>query len=254
MYQQIARYYDLLHNELTRDIQFVAKLAEQTGDPILEIGCGTGRLLLPLARKGYRATGVDASEDMLTIARAKLNAENKAVQERVLLHHSDFNEAQLPGEFGLAVIAYNTLMHFGPASLAFCLNNIRRHVRQGGMLFVDVDNPTEVHDSSQDGLLFLDRAVHDVERDEMVTLSVSSTGDGESQTRDTVWLVDVSPVSGGPLNRIIATATLHYYFVHQLQQIFEAAGFRVLSQYGDYDLSPYLAEQSPRLLLLAIAR
>ena len=80
------------------------------------------------------------------------------------------------------------------------------------------------------------------------------TGDGDKQSRDTVWMVDVSPAAGGPLRRTIARSTLHYYFAHQLQQILDTAGFRVVGQYGDYDQSPYLAEESPRLLLLAAAR
>jgi SAM-dependent methyltransferase len=254
MYQHIARYYDLLHDELVEDVEFLSKLAEEAGDPVLEVGCGTGRVLLPLARSGHRVVGVDVSEEMLQIARTKLANEEADVQNRARLEYGDFNEVSLDRRFRLAIIAYNTLMHMGPVALAFCLGNIRQHLAQGAALFIDVDNPVEVHDPGQDGLLLLDRTIIDEARDEVITLSVSSLGDGESQTRDTVWIVDASPVQGGSVRRTVARSTLHYYFAHQLDQILETAGFALVGQYGDYDQRPYRADESRRLLLLAAAR
>jgi SAM-dependent methyltransferase len=254
MYQQIARYYDLLHSQLTADIEFVADLAQEATGPVLELGCGTARLLLPLARLGHEAIGVDASEAMLAIARAKLADEGAAVRTRVSLHQGDISQVDLDGRFGLVVIAYNTLMHLAPVALASCLANVRRRLAPGAALFIDVDNPAAVHDPGQDGLLLLERTVYDEERGEIVVLSVSSVGDGEQQTRETIWLVDVSPAGGGPLKRIVATSTLHYYFAHQLGRQLETAGFALLGQYGDYDKQPYDADESERLLLLAMAR
>ena len=252
MYEQIALFYDLLHDELTEDISFVTRLSEEVGGPVLELGCGTGRLLLPLVRVGQEVTGVDASEEMLAIARSKLAGERAAVQGRATLLPGDITEFQIERRYGLVVIAYNTLMHLNPPSLAFCLGNARRHLRPGGALFIDVDNPIEVHDPGQDGLLLMERTVHDPEKDEMVVLMISSAGDGERQTRETVWIVDASPTRGGAPRRTVAQATLHYYFAHQLNQILETAGFEVVAQYGDYDRRPY-ENESPRLLLLAAA-
>ena len=58
MYDQIAHYYDLTHADLTEDIDFILDLARQSNGPILELGCGSGRLLLPLARAGFMTVGV----------------------------------------------------------------------------------------------------------------------------------------------------------------------------------------------------
>jgi SAM-dependent methyltransferase len=254
MYQEIARYYDLLHGQLTEDIHFVAELAQETTGPVLELGCGTGRLLLPLARLGHRVVGVDNSEAMLAIAREKVAGESTVVQARVALQQGDVGDVRLDDRFGLALTAYNMVMHLAPADLTACLIGLRRRLKPGGALFIDVDNPAVTHDPGQDGLLLLERAVHDAERDEMVVLSVSSVGDGARQTRETIWLVDVSPCGGGPLKRMVARTTLHYYFAHQLAQQLEQAGFALLGQYGDYDKRPYQADDSERLLLLARAR
>lgn len=253
MYERIAGYYDLLHEELTEDIAFVLGLVGEGGGPVLELGCGTGRLLIPLLQAGLDVTGVDDSEEMLAIAREKLAAEGEPAQKRARLEKATLSGFQLEQRFGLAVIAYNTLMHLNPPELAFCLDNVHRHLETGGTLVIDVDNPMEVHDPGQDGLLILERIAYDPDRDEELVLMVSSIGDGERQTRDTVWIVDASPLAGGAINRTIARATLHYYFAHQLAQILDSARFQLIAQFGDYDRRPY-DDESPRLLLLASAR
>ena len=64
-YDKLAPYYDRFHEALTADVEFVLSLAQQQDGPVLEMGCGTGRLLLPLARAGFEVTGIDTSAAML---------------------------------------------------------------------------------------------------------------------------------------------------------------------------------------------
>ena len=85
MYEDISKYYDLIHQELRDDIVFAIKLAASVGDPILELGCGTGRLILPLARVGHAITGLDNSAAMLEVARNRIEAEKAKVQQRIRL-------------------------------------------------------------------------------------------------------------------------------------------------------------------------
>ena len=70
-FDRFARFYDLDYNSFQDDVPFYLGLAEHTGGPLLELGCGTGRLLVPLARAGFEITGVDLSEGMLQVARGK---------------------------------------------------------------------------------------------------------------------------------------------------------------------------------------
>ena len=74
-YDAIARYYDLSHQSLVEDIPFLLRVAAETGGPALELGCGSGRLLVPLARAGYAVTGVDNSPEMLARAELRLAGE-----------------------------------------------------------------------------------------------------------------------------------------------------------------------------------
>ncbi|MEZ4518635.1 MAG: class I SAM-dependent methyltransferase [Chloroflexota bacterium] len=72
MYDRLSRYYDLSHAALVDDIPFRLDLAQKADGPVLELGCGSGRLLLPLARAGYEITGVDNSPAMLAMAERQL--------------------------------------------------------------------------------------------------------------------------------------------------------------------------------------
>ena len=89
MYDLIAPYYDLTHAQLTADLGFVLSLASQAGGKVLELGCGTGRLLLPLARAGFTITGLDSSEAMLALAQQKLAQESEVIRGRVTLVSGD---------------------------------------------------------------------------------------------------------------------------------------------------------------------
>lgn len=65
-YTPYARYYDLAH-DTQKDVSFYLNYAKQSGGPVLELACGTGRLVVPLAKAGYMVHGVDLSEQMLSV-------------------------------------------------------------------------------------------------------------------------------------------------------------------------------------------
>ena len=69
MYDTIAHYYDVIHADLTEDIKLLLRVADPVRGRVLELGCGTGRIMIPLARAGYDITGVDNSVEMLAIGR-----------------------------------------------------------------------------------------------------------------------------------------------------------------------------------------
>ncbi|MHC4505463.1 MAG: class I SAM-dependent methyltransferase, partial [Planctomycetota bacterium] len=67
-----ARYYDVVYAVTrghVRDVEFYRRLAAEAGGPVLELGCGTGRVLLPISATGIPCTGLDASPRMLEVLR-----------------------------------------------------------------------------------------------------------------------------------------------------------------------------------------
>src|SRR5207249_4667681 len=109
-FDRFARFYDWDTDTEADDLDFYRNMAARTGGPVLEVGCGTGRVLLPFAKAGTRLTGIDVSPWMLARARAELTA--AVLAERVKLVEGDARTMSLDERFRLVYIALNTFMHF----------------------------------------------------------------------------------------------------------------------------------------------
>src|SRR5947209_4722541 len=99
-YDLIAPFYDIEHAEFDEDLDLYRNYAELCFGPLLELACGSGRLLFPLADAGHEITGVDASEKMLSLARDRLRHHKQS--NRVTLVRQDFCSLDLPHKFSLA--------------------------------------------------------------------------------------------------------------------------------------------------------
>jgi SAM-dependent methyltransferase len=111
-YTLSARHYDSAYEAASLvDAPFYFELAKKIGGPILEIGCGTGRILLPIARAGIEIHGLDRSPAMLEILKTKLASEPQAVREKVALYSGDMREARLDRKFALVIIPFRPLQH-----------------------------------------------------------------------------------------------------------------------------------------------
>lgn len=250
IYDQLARFYDLTHEALTADRAFIGALAAEASGLILELGCGTGRVLLPLARAGHTVTGVDSSAAMLARARQRLAAEPEAVRARVALVEAEMAALPDDGRFALVLIAYNTAMHLSPADLRVVLRRVRRALREDGRLFIDVANPYALADLSEERLLAVENVLTDVEAGETILQMSSSWPDETAQQVHVLWLYDAIPAGGGAVQRTAVQMVYHYLFPHEWELALREAGLRLVQLAGDYDGAPF-TEESPRLLLTA---
>jgi SAM-dependent methyltransferase len=117
-----AEYYDLLYGSLDDDESMWQTLTEEVDGPILEVGCGTGRLLLPLAQAGHTLTGLDLSKMALDAAQAKIRA--AGLTKRVSVRLADMRNFELPQRnFALALIPLNTFMHAIPSTTNWLPSN-----------------------------------------------------------------------------------------------------------------------------------
>lgn len=249
MYQQIARFYDLIHADLTADREKVLALAQETSGPVLELGCGTGRLAAPLAQAGFAVTGVDNAPAMLARARHKVAALSPEARARVTLRQGDLMELAVNGRFALALLLNNTAMHFSPAQLTQLLRRVRPHLAEEGRLFIDVANPFPVGATPNDQFLTLEKSLIDPESGERVLQMASNRLDEEGQRLHITWIYDTSPAEGGPVQRLVVEADYHYLYPHQWQMIFDETGFETVEMAGDYDGAPF-GEEAARLLFL----
>jgi len=250
-YERIAPYYDLLHADLQEDVGFVLTLAERAGGPVLELGCGTGRLVVPLARAGHAVTGVDISGAMLQRARSRLAEEGGAVRRRVRLVEDDVTSFQLEETgYGLVVFSYNTFLHFDPSSAVAACRAAAQHLRPDGTVFIDVTNPLLMARTPNDRFLTLERTLTDPRSGNTVLVLASNRVDEAAQILYITWVYDATPAASGPVHRTIAEAAYHYYLPHQMELILQEGGLSLDAIYGAYNESPF-GEKSERLLLLA---
>jgi SAM-dependent methyltransferase len=133
-----APFYRMLHDERRGDLPFYLEATAGRGR-VLEYGVGTGRVALPMARRGQRVVGVDVSAEMLASFAADLRAEAPAVRERVRLVHADARTLVLPERFDAITCPYNGIAHHhGLAELGAFLERVRQHLEPGGVLVFDV--------------------------------------------------------------------------------------------------------------------
>ena len=250
-FDRFARFYDWDTETETDDLDFYRNLAARTGGPVLEVGCGTGRVLLPLARGGTRLTGVDVSAAMLGRARAKLAAGGLA--ERVKLVEADARTMVLEERYRLAYVALNTFMHFTTAEAQTAtLRRIHTHLVSGGLLVLDLFNPHPDLLDDADG-----RLVHDFTRPgpadgALSTRFHSQRVDPARQILEITFFYD-EQAADGVVRRTTAPFELYYFTRREVELLLEACGFVVENVYGNYELEEYWAG-SAKLIVVARRR
>jgi len=235
-----------------RDVDFYVDEAKDAGGRVLEVGCGTGRILLPIARSGSAIEGVDSSAEMLGHCNAKLRKESDDVRRRVKLHRADARTFDIGRHFDLVIAPFRVMQHLTTIEdqLAF-LHSAARHLRPGGRLAFDVFNPdfnalvsangTEREDTPPtklpDGRSF--RRAGRVARVRWI-----------DQVSEIELIYYITPESGGRVERHVQSFDMRWFLRAELVHLLERAGFRVRSIYGDFDRST-LSDKSPEQLVCA---
>jgi SAM-dependent methyltransferase len=248
-YANFAYYYDLYFSQVERDHNFYLELLKLAGEKphVLELACGTGRLLLPLVKAGYRVTGLDLSEEMLAIAREKIREQPAEIQERVQLVYGDMRhplETMSEQKFDFIILGFNSFQHLKTEDEQLsCLKETRRLLAPGGFFVTTVDNATP-EDVPEEKLLKYYGTFPDPRRNSRVTLMVSFTDyPHHHQSLRRYMFYEKMPDSA---NEMVcdATLTLRYFFVDELQSLLEQAGFEILNLYGSYQFEEYSPESS----------
>jgi len=143
-FEYVSEFYDWVPQHQARnDIDFYLDAARKYGQPILELGCGTGRVLIPLAREGSQITGMDLSEPMLARCREKLAAETPETRNRAELKKGDIRNFNLGKEFELITAPFRVFQHqISVNDQISALSCIHRHLRPEGHLILDFFNPS----------------------------------------------------------------------------------------------------------------
>jgi SAM-dependent methyltransferase len=247
-YDIYARFYDLDFGEADADLFMYQQFASRCGSPILELGCGTGRVLLPLARQGYQITGVDLSLPMLRVARSKVAAED--LSEQVTLSQQDMRELELGDRFNLAFAAINSFMHLlNTEDQLAALARIRHHLNPGGLLLLDLFNPDLNRLLEARGQVGLAKVMTDPDTGHRLMRFHSDKVDLGEQTIHVTFVMDELD-SEGNLQRTLFPFSIRYLFRFELELLLRHAGFEIEAIYGSYDLDEFSGD-SPKMIAVA---
>ena len=137
-----AALYDHDYRRRRADVQFYRTLAAEHGGPVLDLACGTGRLMVPLLRDGHTVVGLDRAPAMLARAADKIARLSRRERARALLIRADLRHFAFRARFGFAVAAFHSVQHLvSDRDLVAFLRAARRALEPGGWLAFDVFAP-----------------------------------------------------------------------------------------------------------------
>ena len=247
-----ARLYDLDLVEDPGDLDLYLALAARTGGPILELGCGTGRVAVPLAAAGHEVTAVDIDPAMLERARRRAAAAGAAIGGRIEFVEADMLGMDLPsaGSFRLAIIALNSLFLLATrAAQREAFATMARHVASGGLAVVDIWLPDADDLARFDGRLILEYERRDPESNALVTKIAAAQHDAASGIVNLTSIYEEGDQGASPA-RFVRRDALRLVSADELRDFAESAGLEVETLAGGYDLEP-LGAGSERAIIVA---
>ncbi|MCD4776549.1 MAG: class I SAM-dependent methyltransferase [Candidatus Aegiribacteria sp.] len=144
-----AEWYELVSGSMGRskEIDFLAGKIEELGEPALELGSGTGKILIPLIKEGYDVIGIDTSEDMT----ARCLAACKAKDLKVEIHEQSMLEFDLQREFSLIFLDSGGLSLFTEDhDILATFERVMAHLKPGGHFIYDFELvPDEYEDNNR---------------------------------------------------------------------------------------------------------
>ncbi len=237
-----GRLYDLQSAQFTDDIPFYCRQIAKYGDPVLELACGTGRVMLPLADRGYRVTGLDVSEGMLRQAASK--SLNKDLS--VTFIRADCRQFVLKRKFNVILFPFNAIAHLHDrASIEACFSCVQEHLEADGRFIIDFFNPR------------LDILLRDQSRRYKVTefphpdgigrvvITENNVYDDAAQINRIKWYYSL----GNDDEETVEELNMRIFFPQELDSLLYYSGFAIEHKYGDYDESPFQPAAQKQLIV-----
>lgn len=249
-YDQWADIYDSVYSYVTSDIPFYVEEAQNSKGPVLELGCGTGRITIPIAETHIEIVGLDSSSRMLDVARGKQTLANES-RSPVTFVEGDMRDFDMGKKFRLIIIPFRGFLALlNVSDQVDTLLKIRDHLAPGGHLifnvFVpDIDMLGQVGDTP-----YHLRDVTDPATGVTRVLWQQSSYDIYNQIIHTRLTIETLDTSGVVAEKMYRDFQLRYAHRWELHHLLRMCGFHVVDVYGDFDRSP-LDETSAEMIWIA---
>lgn len=234
--------YDLFaaqNDKLTGDIDFYLDLARDRGGKVLELACGTGRILTPLVEAGLEVTGVDISRAMLDLADRKLQALRPSAWGRARLVCAPMQDFETQDRFDLVLIPARSFQHLtNPADQRKTLERVWRCLNPGGMLVIDMFDPRLEVCVGEPPLFPPREATDPVTGRRFRRTCLARHTDPFQQTTGERMRVEELDAQGAILGSHETSWTLRWSTRQEMAYLLELTGFEALSVYSDFQRSP----------------
>jgi SAM-dependent methyltransferase len=230
---QDAALYDHEYRQRRADVNFYREAARAHGGPVLELGCGSGRILVALVRDGHRVIGLDLSAPMLARARSRLLRLPPRVRVRALLLRADMRRFALSpsARFPLVIAPFNTLQHlYHPDAMLRCLSCVRAHLGSSGRFVFDVLNPDPRWLARDDGRRWGRTRFRHPSDGRTYWYSTNHHYDAARQ----IAFVHLYYEPDGPGAERVVRLAHRLFFPRELEALLRLGGFRLIERSGGF--------------------
>lgn len=238
--------YDLLLRDIPYGLDFYTALAHQAHGPVLDIACGTGRILLPCLQEGVDIEGLDLYEPMLATLRAKANALGLSPR----LQRADMSDFSMPRRFGLVMIPFNAFIHnMTQEAQIRCLQLCRRHLLPGGLLAFDTFFPSLEIVGAPERTRVLEGECPHPDTGLPMRMYDTRTFDRVAQVQHSLNELELLAADGSVATVYRSQSSARYVYKHEMELLLRVAGFARWEIQGDFDGRPLTREGDAMVVL-----
>ena len=238
-YDGWADIYDSIYAYVREDIPFYVQEDSRSGGPVLELGCGTGRVTLPIAQSGIDIVGLDNSEGMLEKARSKARLLEDG-NGHMDLRMGDMREFSLDRTFPLIIIPFRGFLALlSVEEQVRCLTAIKKHLGPDGRLIFNIFVPDPQMLVEDEDAAFHLRDVTDPDTGRTFVIWQQTRVDTYNQVLSVRLIVDETDQNGTVGKRFYRDYRIRYAHRIEILHLLERCGFEVVDLYGDFDYSPF---------------
>lgn len=242
-----GRHYDLMYSNCYRipnwsnpDISFLNNMADQYGNPILELCCGTGRIAVPLAEKGWQITGIDSSESMLEVAKRK--------SSKVNWLKADVRNFEIEDKFSLIIFPLNSICHLLTIEdLELCFQCVKKHLKPEGRFIVDIFNfytKASLEDLWDDAP-YLYSVYQDPDGKGTVVVTAAAKFDSTEQICYEKMFFKLIEHQ----QEFVEEVTYRIYHPNELEALLKYNGFAIETKLGNYDKEPFTSSSPNHIII-----
>lgn len=237
--------YDALFGDFDFDRSFYVAIARAAGGPVLEVACGTGRILLPCLEAGVDIEGVDLFAPMLERLREKAAARGLAAR----VHHADMRSYVLPRRYARVIIPFNGFVHcLTTGDQLDCLRSCRQHLDVGGRLVFNTIPPHLVSAPGPEGVPVLEHEARDPATGHHVRIFDTRTLDRVAQVQHSEMTIDELDDAGRVLASRRSATDLRWTYKPEMDLLLGTAGYARWTIEGGFAHEPFTDDSALMLV------